>query len=210
MLLSRKNIQGETGALLTLFHLLPEQRLACRCAKTTPVPRRHPSFIASNPNSLGCCGRDIDVGASVHGINEYATAFQQLSDAMVRLSNWRFLSHQPGFMQEFANTYNLLRRQLNRDDLPLLPPSSLTAPKKSDATPLVLVAAARNIKNAAVINYPSLSRKTANHLFIFHNNIKLLDIIPGTHVNGLTPNAQFSADLSTAPHLGGASFAGIA
>ena len=63
-------------------------------------------------------------------INEHETAFQQLSDAMVRLSDWRFLSRQPSFAQEFANTYNLLRRQLNRDDLPLLHPSSLTPPKK--------------------------------------------------------------------------------
>lgn len=63
-------------------------------------------------------------------INEHEIAFQRLSDAMVRLFHWQFLSSQPGFAQEFVNTYNLLRRQLNRDDLPLLHPSSLTAPKK--------------------------------------------------------------------------------
>jgi tetratricopeptide (TPR) repeat protein len=63
--------------------------------------------------------------------NDEEEAFQILSDALNRLPDWQFLAPQPNFGQEFAKFYNQLRRNLGRDNLPALHPSSLKPPQKT-------------------------------------------------------------------------------
>ncbi len=62
--------------------------------------------------------------------NSNEEAFIILSDAMNRLSGWKFLVAHPNFSQEFTKFYNNLRRTLGRNDLPVLHPAMLTKPKK--------------------------------------------------------------------------------
>lgn len=62
--------------------------------------------------------------------NANEEAFEILSDALNRLSSWKFLAVNPNFSQEFVEVYNGLRRGLDRNDLPVLHPALLTLPKK--------------------------------------------------------------------------------
>jgi len=57
-------------------------------------------------------------------------AFELLTDALSRSSEWQFLAPYPNFSQEFADFYNHLRRTLGKNDLPALHPSSLAPSRK--------------------------------------------------------------------------------
>ena len=58
-------------------------------------------------------------------------AFQILSNALNHVADWQFLMPQPNFGQDYAQSYNQLRRSLDRNDLPALHPSSLKIPQKT-------------------------------------------------------------------------------
>ncbi|WP_176969699.1 SEC-C metal-binding domain-containing protein [Nitrosomonas sp. Nm33] len=59
-----------------------------------------------------------------------AEAFEMLIPILENRPLWKTIGNHPHFNQNFINTYNLLRRKLKRDDLPIAHPASLTAPAK--------------------------------------------------------------------------------
>lgn len=60
----------------------------------------------------------------------YDEAFELLSGALKRASDWQFLAPYPQFAQAFADLYNHIRRSLGKNELPALHPSSLAVSKK--------------------------------------------------------------------------------
>ena len=57
-------------------------------------------------------------------------AFELLTEAMSRSSDWQFLDPSPNFAKEFADLYNYLRRSLGKYNVPAIHPSSLASSKK--------------------------------------------------------------------------------